>query len=43
MGGKSIMDEIDGWGQVIHGTNKELRFKSCVKHGISNSLRHQIL
>ena len=40
---KSIMDELDGWGQMIHGTNIALRFKSCVKHGISNDLQHQIL
>ena len=40
---KSIMDELDGWGQMIHGTNIALRFKSCVKHGISNRLLHQIL
>ena len=42
-GRKSIMDEMDGWGQVIHGTNIELKFKSCVKHGISIGLQHQIL
>ena len=40
---KSIMDELDGRGHVIHGTNIALKFKSCVKHGISNSLQHQIL
>ena len=37
------MDEVDGWGEVIHGTNIALRFKSCVKHGINNSFLHQIL
>ena len=39
-GKKSIMDELDGWGQVIHGTCIALRSKNCVKHGISNSLQH---
>ena len=39
-GKQSIMDELDGWGQVIHGTNIALRFKICVKHGIDNSLQH---
>ena len=40
MGEKTTMDELDGWGQVIHGTNIALRFKICVKHGINNSLQH---
>ena len=42
-GKQSTMDELDGWGQVIYGTNIALKFKSCVKHGISNNLQHQIL
>ena len=42
-GKKSTMDELDGWGQVICGTNIALRSKNCVKHGISNSLQHHIL
>ena len=37
------MDELDGWGQMTHGTNIALRFKICIKNGISNSLQHQIL
>ena len=40
MGRRTIMDELDGWGQVIHGTNKALQFKGCIKHGINNSLQH---
>ena len=42
-GKKSIMDELDGWGQVIHGTSIALRSKNCVKHGISNNIQHHIL
>ena len=42
-GKKSIMDELDGWGQVIHGTNIALWSKNRAKHGIRNSLQHQIL
>ena len=38
-----ITDELDGWGQMTHGTNIALRFKICIKNGISNSLQHQIL
>ena len=43
MGEKTTTNELDGWGQVIHGTDIALRFKICVKHGISNSILHQIL
>ena len=35
-----ITDELDVWEQKTHGTNIALRFKICVKHGISNSLQH---
>ena len=30
--------KLDGWRQMIHGTNITLKFKSFVKHGISNGL-----
>ena len=39
-GRKSIIGEPDEWGRMTHGTIIALRFKICVKHGISNSLRH---
>ena len=35
--------KLDGWRQMIHGTSTTLKLKSCVKHGISNDLQHQIL
>ena len=40
LGEKTTTDELDGWGQVIYGTNIALRFNICVKHGINNSLQH---
>ena len=37
-GKKTTMDELDRWGQVIYGTSIALKFKSCVEHGIRNSV-----
>ena len=38
-----IMDALDGWGQMTHGTSIALKFNICVKHGISNNFQHWIL
>ena len=42
-GKNSILDDLDGWGQVIHGTNIALKFENCLKNGIHNIIQHQIL
>ena len=38
MGRTPIMGELYGWGQVIHGTSKALKFKGCVKSSTLESL-----